>query len=185
MQLYTLSELDHLQQNLPYLIEISNWVRNFLANSHPQLGRVGSVCPFIPRALQLDLIRMTVIRTSDMEPQSVEEIIKRHRNIFLEQESNDENAVFKALLLIFPDLVTDHDFNLINGLHKTLRPFFIESGLMLGAFHPSAHKPGLHNPNFHPFLSPVPVLAIRFMVPSDPPLFLSSANKAYPNDGTA
>lgn len=69
-------------------------------------------------------------------------------------------------------MVTEHDFKLMNGLHKTLKPFFVESELMIGGFHPVANKPGLHNPNFRPFLSPVPLLAIRFMVSSDPPLFL-------------
>ncbi|EKQ66584.1 hypothetical protein OsccyDRAFT_5071 [Leptolyngbyaceae cyanobacterium JSC-12] len=176
MQLYTLLELDQLindqlQQDFACLLKVSHWVRNFLANSHPQLGRRGSVCPFIPRALQLDLIRMTVIRARELEPQHIEVIVKRYRDIFLKLEPNDENAVSKALLLIFPDIITERDFRLLNGLHKALKPYFIESGLMLGVFHPVANKPGLHNPNFYPFLSPVPLLAIRFMVPPDLYLF--------------
>jgi hypothetical protein len=167
MQLYTLTELDQLQQELSCLLEASNWVKDFLANPHSQVGRVGSVCPFIPRAIQLDLVRMTVIRTHDVEPQRIEAIVKRHRDVFLELEPKDGNALFKTLLLVFPNLVTEPDFQLINGLHKTLKSFFMESGLMLGVFHPVANKPGLHNPNFRPFLSPVPLLAIRFIVPPD------------------
>ena len=51
MKLYTPTEIEKIQQDLPYLIEITAWVNAFLARDHPDLGRSGAVCPYIPHAL--------------------------------------------------------------------------------------------------------------------------------------
>jgi hypothetical protein len=47
---------------------------------------------------------------------------------------------------------------------------------MLGEFHMRNHSQGIHNHNFRPLRSPIPILAIRFMVEPDLP-FLN-----HPND---
>jgi hypothetical protein len=40
-------------------------------------------------------------------------------------------------------------------------------GLLVGEFHAANANPGLHNPDFRPLRSPVPMLAIRHLVESD------------------
>ena len=46
----------------------------------------------------------------------------------------------------------------------------VRKGLMIGEFHDGPPpKPGLWNPDFRPLRSPVPLLAIRHMVPTDFP----------------
>ena len=32
------------------------WLKGVIAKPHPQLGRSGSVCPFVPRAMQLSVL---------------------------------------------------------------------------------------------------------------------------------
>jgi hypothetical protein len=170
MQLYTPIDIDQIQQDLPYLIEIREWVKNFLAQPSSDLGRTGPVCPFIPHALKLNSIQLALIRAKNLEPQQVEEIVLRYRDIFLELEPRDrEGGINKAILLIFPDIHLDETPKLIDGVQQKLKPFFVEQGLMLGEFHNRTETPGLHNPNFRPLRSPIPLLAIRFMVESDLP----------------
>ena len=169
MQLYTSVELDQIQQDLPYLIETLDWVSNFLAKPHPNLGRSGLVCPFVPRSLQLNNIHFKVIRAKNLEQQQLEEIVSSYRDIFLELEPTEGEATLnKAILLIFPDVQED-DFKLIERVQQKLKPLFVESGLMIGEFHKHNESPGLHNPNFRPLRSPIPMLAIRFMVEADLP----------------
>ncbi|MDR9895146.1 hypothetical protein G7B40_011290 [Aetokthonos hydrillicola Thurmond2011] len=170
MQLYTPIDIDHIQQDLPFLIEIKEWVKNFLAKPSPDLGRSGSVCPFIPHALNSNSIHLAVIRARNLEAQQVEEIVLRYRETFLELEPRDkEGAINKAILLIFPDIQLDDTSRLIDGVQQKLKAFFVEQGLMLGEFHNRTETPGLHNPEFRPLRSPIPLLAIRFMVESDLP----------------
>jgi len=180
MQLYTPIELNQAQQDLPYLTETMEWVINFLAKPHPDLGRAGPVCPFLPRALQMNTIRLTVIRAKNLEQQQVEEIVRCYRDIFLELEPREgQTAFYKAIMLIFPDVHIEEAFKLIDGVQQKLKPFFVEAGLMLGEFHKRNESPGLHNPNFRPLRSPIPMLGIRYMVESDLPFLQQVSDEPH------
>jgi hypothetical protein len=176
MELYTPSEIEQLQQDLPYLIETTQWLKTFLARPHPDLGRPGPVCPFAPKAIKLDYIRLRVIRSHNLVQQQVLNIVLPYLNTFLELEPREqEDSLNKAILLLFPDISHEDAPRLIDSVQKQLKPLFVESGLMLGEFHKRNQTPGLHNPNFRPLRSPIPMLAIRFMVESDLP-FIQSAD---------
>ncbi|MEH2324066.1 MAG: DUF6875 domain-containing protein [Nostoc sp.] len=179
MQLYTTLEIEQLQQNqdLPYLIEIMNWVKNFLGRPHPNLGRPGVVCPFVPHSLKSNSIRLAVIHTKDLYPEQLEEIVGSYRDIFLDMEVKEQElAINRAFLLIFPDIHIEDASKLVDSVQQKLKPFFVESGLMIGEFHKRNETPGLHNPNFRPLRSPIPLLAIRFMVEADLPFLESPAD---------
>ncbi|MEO0867043.1 MAG: DUF6875 domain-containing protein, partial [Cyanobacteria bacterium J06642_11] len=62
-------------------------------------------------------------------------------------------------------------------IQRRLKPFFVEKRLMLGEFYPGNQSPGLHNPDFRPLQSPVPMLVIRSMTEPDLP-FLSRTSDA-------
>ncbi|MFW9261839.1 DUF6875 domain-containing protein [Nostoc sp. CALU 546] len=179
MQLYTTREIEQLQEHedLPYLIEIMDWVKNFLGRPHPNLGRTGAVCPFVPLSLKSNTIRLAVIRTKDLYSEQLEDVVGRYRDIFLEMDLKEQElAINKAFLLIFPDVHIEDATKLIDSVQQKLKPLFVESGLMIGEFHKRNDSPGLHNPNFRPLRSPIPLLAIRFMVEADLPFLLSPAD---------
>jgi hypothetical protein len=170
MQLYTVTEIEQTQQDLPYLLEVMEWVKSFLAKHHRNLGRPGPVCPFVPHALKSNSIQMAVIRGNSLDFQQLEEIVKCYRDIFLKIDTEGQELdIHRAFLLIFPDVHINENFQLIDSIQQKLKPLFVESGLMLGEFHKHNQSSGLHNPNFRPLRSPIPLLAIRFMVESDLP----------------
>jgi uncharacterized protein DUF6875 len=79
-------------------------------------------------------------------------------------------GLLNAALIAFPDVV---DYTLIDALQQELKPDFVREGLMVGQFYPGCREPGLWNRNFRPLESPVPLIAVRYMVSNDFP-FLSS-----------
>lgn len=175
MLLYTPSEIDQIQQDLPYVLHIMQWVQSFLAKPHPDLGRAGPVCPFVPHSIKSNSIQMGVIHAKNLEQQQVEEIVLRYRNNFLAIEpQHRETAINKTILLIFPELDAEETAKLVDGVQQKLKLFFVEAGLMLGEFHKRNETPGLHNSNFRPLRSPIPLLAIRFMVESDLPFLINA-----------
>jgi hypothetical protein len=179
MQLYTTREIEQLQQHedLPYLIETMEWAKNFLGRPHPNLGRPGAVCPFVPVALKSNSIRLAVIHTKDLYPTQLQELVGRYRDIFLKMEVKEQELpINRAFLLIFPDIHIEDTSKLIDSVQQKLKPLFVESGLMIGEFHKRNESPGLHNPNFRPLRSPIPLLAIRFMVEADLPFLVSAAD---------
>jgi len=179
MQLYTPLEIEQLQQHqdLPYLIEIMEWVKNFLARPHPTLGRPGVVCPFVPHSLKSNSIRLAVIRTKDLYLYQVEEVVRSYQDIFFNMKLKEQElAINKAFLLIFPDVHIEDACRVIDSIQQKLKPLFVESGLMIGEFHKRNESSGLHNPNFRPLRSPIPLLAIRFMVEADLPFLESPAD---------
>lgn len=179
-QLYTPDDIEQLQKDIPYLVETWSWLRNFLAQVHPDLGRNGTVCPYMPKALSLNSIKLKVIHSQNLDHQELSQIVLTYLNTFLELESTaTEDAIYKSIILIFPDITHEDAPSTIDVVQKQLKPLFVASGLMLGEFHNYNQTPGLHNTDFRPLHSPIPMLAIRFMVESDLPFLQNAEDPLY------
>jgi hypothetical protein len=168
-RLLTPSEVDGASEAGPAQ-EILKWVRDFLAQPHGDLGREGPVCPFVPRALKLGTLWIGIVEADPDKPEDMEAIVDHYRKVFLDLEPKQgSDAVFKTIILIFPRVSSEQAPVLIDGVQKKLKPGFVDDGLMLGQFHEKNDEPGLHNKKFRPLRSPIPLLAIRFMVKQDLP----------------
>jgi Cys-tRNA(Pro) deacylase len=145
------------------------WAEEYLCKPHPELGREGPVCPFVQAAMRKGLFLLAVCRGRDFDQPEVRERIMRYRDRFLAlppQEGSE--AAFKTVLILFPDLTEEDVPRLIDATQQALKPIYVEKGLMIGEFHAGPpRKAGLWNPDFRPLRSPVPMLVIRHMVPTD------------------
>jgi hypothetical protein len=145
------------------------YFREFLAKGHPDLGRKGPTCPFVPLALKRNSMYMATVRTTgDTTPQQVERVAKTFvtRYNTLEPRSG-KLEVYKAVLLIFPNVPIQHAKQCIDDVQAKLKKEFVTKGLMIGEFHLRNNASGLRNPNFYPLRTATPCLAIRRIVPSD------------------
>jgi hypothetical protein len=148
--------------------EVVEWARTYLCRPHPALGRDGPVCPYTEPSLERALFWLTFYSGSDPALGDVAASVTRYREWFLELEPADgADAQYKAILILFPDLVPARAPDVIDSLQAALKPEFVADGLMIGQFHPRCEKPALWNPDFRPLQSPVPLLAIRHMVRTD------------------
>ncbi|MFD7337887.1 DUF6875 domain-containing protein [Streptomyces violascens] len=179
--LYQSDDLARLNRDLPVISRIAAWCEEFLCRPHHDLGRTGSVCPFMPRALAMNRISFTVVRTRDRAATDIDATIAAYRGIFLETEpTSGPGALDKAILVILPDVSDEDAPVVVDETHRRLKAGFVDSGLMIGKFHPRSEQGGLHNPGFRPLRSPVPLLAIRHMVDSDLP-FLNRTDDPVPD----
>ena len=153
---------------------ILHWVREFLAQPHPDVGRAGPVCPFSPAALAMDTIWLSEIEDPAPDRARIVDLILQYRDRFLEIEPREgPMSLNKTILVVFPHLGPDAA-TMIDDVQAELKSSFVEHGLMLGEFHSENESPGLRNPDFRPLRSPVPMLAIRHMVESDLPFLRRS-----------
>ncbi len=152
----------------PAQMKTLSWIRNFVAKPHPELGRQGPVCPFLPRALRDDSIAFRTIAVSDPSEAKLDATIKQYAELFLQMEPTQGNArLNKTIVLIFSGLPDAAAGNIVESAHQRLKPHFVELGLMLGEFHKDHKGEGVHNDRFRPLQSPLPLLVIRYMVASD------------------
>jgi len=156
------------------------YVREFLAKPHPDVGRRGPVCPFVPLSLKKNTLYLSVVRTpgGKVDRASMETMIKGFAESFNKLEpTTGKLRPYKAVILIFPDIAVEDAPDLIDGVQYACKGDFVSRGLMLGEFHLANNACGLRNPNFYPLRTPFPSLAIRHMVPTD---FVFMKLDAYP-----
>jgi len=154
------------------LVEIVDWVKNFLGKPHPEVGRKGPVCPFVPVSVELDSIWMTMVEGATPSFESISEIITSYSDVFLNTEpKSGPEAINKAIMVVFPNL-GEEGAAIVDEVQFKLKRLFVEKGLMLGEFHAFNEGEGLRNPEFRPLRSPIPMLVIRQMVDSDLPFLL-------------
>jgi hypothetical protein len=179
--LYHGDDIARMAADLPVIERVERWCREFLMRPHLDLGRSGSVCPYMPRAMGLNRIAFVVVRTRGRTDSEVDAVIARFREVFLEMEPvTGPESLEKAILVILPDVSEEDAPAVVDETHRRLKADFVASGLMIGKFHPMSDQGGLHNPGFRPLRSPIPLLAIRYMVGSDLP-FLNRVDDPVPD----
>lgn len=177
MHWMTLGELKASSVQSPSLLKTAQWIEDFAAKPNVNLGRAGVVCPFIPRSLKLETLQIVEISALEMSQSELESLIRDCRDTFLQQfPQRGKLSLYKALIFVFSDISEDQ-CDYIDQIQQKLKPFFVEKRLMLGEFYPGNQSQGLHNPDFRPLQSPVPMLVIRSMTEPDLP-FLSRETDA-------
>ena len=114
-----------------------HWIRDFLGRPHPELGRHGSVCPFVPGALKIDSIYLAEMEETNPTFEHISAIITEYRNVFPETEpKSGPDAINKVFLVVFP--ASDKEWRRRRRCRKvqaSLKRYFVDMGLMLGEFH--------------------------------------------------
>jgi len=172
LKLYTPKEIEEGSVESSEELEIlktiyDDYIVGFLSRAHPDLGRKGPVCPFVPRSLKQNTIYLGIISTHGrkVSEREIEDILFRTKNRFLSLEPTD--SLYKAAMIIFPDLSYEETLVYIDGIQRKIKPAFVREGLMIGEFHKNNNSPGLHNSSFFPLRTELPALAMRSLVPGD------------------
>jgi Domain of unknown function (DUF6875) len=149
---------------------IAKWAESYLCNGHPELGREGPVCPFTRPSLSKGLFWLTVRNETDLlGPESVVRI-EEYLDWFLELEpKSGPESILKTILIVYPNIPEGLAASSLEPLQKLLKPKFVNRGIMVGQFYAGCQESGLWNDSFRALESPIPLLAIRNMVPSDFP----------------
>lgn len=149
--------------------QVLSWIANFVAKPNASLGRQGAVCPFLPRALKSDSLFFHELKLdTKLGDDQIDELIKTFADVFANTLPNvGKSRLNKAIVLVFPNLTDELAVKLIEETQHRLKPFFVGRGLMLGEFHENHQGEGIRNDKFRPLQSPVPLLVIRHLLPSD------------------
>lgn len=146
----------------------ARWVRRFLMCPNAALGRNGEVCPYTRPSVQSGLFHIAVGHVA-AGLEAYDEVTEVMRGACDFWESLPpivgNQALLKTVLVVFPGLCDATD--VLDRVQRQLSREITQRGLMIGEFYPGCEIVGLHNPDFFPMRSPIPLLALRRMVLGD------------------
>jgi hypothetical protein len=167
---------DLAKSDLNALHSIASWINSFVVRPHKDLGRDGTVCPFVPGALERKTLWLAPERVGDRSVLDVVQLMNGYKKLLLDVQPMDGNGTqYKSIVVVFTDLSPARAKVLFADVLQHLAvPSYVDDGLVLGGFYEGNEGSAIYNHNLRPFTSPVPFLLVRHAVISDWKFYLDN-----------
>lgn len=162
--------------DLEALQAVAGWIKTFVVQPHKDLGRAGTVCPFVPWSLERKVLWLAPEQTADRGEPDVVELVSGYKRLFLEtRPTGGDDAGYKVIVVVFTDLAADRAQGVFDSVvqHLAVRSY-ADDGILFGPYYEGNEGTAIYNPGFRPFQSPVPFLFVRQGVISDWKFFLDN-----------
>jgi hypothetical protein len=144
---------------------VDEWLRTVIGEHHPLLER--RICPFVPPALERGTLSYAAVRGC-RSPADVVAAMEELGERFLDLPPlAGPDAQLKTLVAVFVDIDAEGAEPLVIAAHPELKDRWTERGLMVGEVAPGYVLPSTRRPELNVGEAPAPVLALRYMLPSD------------------
>ena len=181
--LFLLQDLDDVSRtgqladgDLEALHAVAGWITTFVVKPHKDLGRAGTVCPYVPGSLERKVLWLAPEQIAGPDAPDVVELVSGYRRLFLETPpTGGDDADYKVIVVVFTDLPADRAQGVFDGVLQHLAvPSYVDDGILFGPYYEGNEGAAVYNSKFRPFQSPVPFLFVRAGVISDWKFFLNS-----------
>ena len=164
------------ESDLAALHAVADWIKTFVVQPHKDLGRAGTVCPFVPGSLERKTLWLAPEQIADRDVPDVVELIGGYQRLFLDGQPTDgDDASYKVIVVVFTDLSADRAQGVFGDVLQRLAvPSYVDDGIVFGPFYEGHEGTAIYNSSFRPFQSPVPFLFVRHGVISDWKFFLDN-----------
>jgi hypothetical protein len=164
------------ESELAALQAVADWIKTFVAAPHKDLGRAGPVCPFVPGSLERKTLWLASEQIGDQSAPAVVELMNGYiRRLLDAQPTDGDDAKYKTIVVVFPDLPADHAQAVFDDVLQQLAvPSYAQDGILFGPFYEGNEGTAIYNSSFRPFMAPVPFLFVRLGVISDWKFFLDN-----------
>jgi hypothetical protein len=167
---------DLADSDLGALRTVADWIKSFVVKPHKDLGRAGTVCPFVPGSLERKVLWLAPEQIADRgEPDAIG-LASGYKGLFLEtQPTGGDDADYKVIVIVFTDLPADRAQGVFDNVLQHLAvPAYADDGILFGPYYEGNEGTAIYNSMFRPFQSPVPFLFVRPTVVSDWKFFLDN-----------
>src|SRR5215831_14810801 len=76
------------ESDLEALQAVADWIKTFVVKPHKDLGRAGTVCPFVPGSLERKVLWLTPEQITGRDEPDVAELLSGYKRLFLETQPN-------------------------------------------------------------------------------------------------
>jgi len=160
--------------DLEALRAVAEWITTFVVNPHKDLGRAGTVCPFVPGSLERKTLWLALEQVADRDMPEVVELMSGYKRLLLDTRPTDgDDVVYNVIVVVFSDLPADRAQGVFDDVLQQLAvPSYVEDGILFGPYYEGNEGTASYNSSFRPFQSPVPFLFVRHGVAGDWKFFL-------------
>jgi hypothetical protein len=164
------------ESDLGALQAVADWIKTFVARPHKDLGRAGTVCPFVPGSLERKVLWLAPEQIAGRGEPDVVELVSGYKRLFLQtQPTGGDDADYKVIVVVFTDLPADRAQGVFDDVLQHLAaPSYAGDGILFGPYYEGNEGTAVYNSRFRPFQSPVPFLFVRQGVISDWKFFLDN-----------
>jgi hypothetical protein len=164
------------QSDLAVLAAVADWIKTFVVKPHKDLGRAGTVCPFVPGSLERKTLWLAPEQIADRDVPEVVELMSGYKRLLLDTRPTEgDDVIYNVIVVVFTDLSADRAQGVFDDVLQHLAvPSYAEDGILYGPYYEGHEGTAVYNSSFRPFQSPVPFLFVRHGVISDWKFFLDN-----------
>lgn len=162
------------ESDLEALNAVADWIKTFVVKPHEDLGRAGTVCPFVPESLERRTLWLAPEQIADRDVAEVVELMSDYKRLLLDTPPTEgDDVIYNVIVVVFTDLPADRAQSVFDDVLEQLAvPSYAEDGILFGPYYEGNKQTAIYNSSFRPFQSPVPFLFVRHGVTSDWKFFL-------------
>jgi hypothetical protein len=162
------------ERELEALHAVADWIKSFVVKPHEDLGRPGTVCPFVPGSLERKTLWLAPEQIADREVPDVVELMSGYKRLLLDTRPTEgDDVIYNVIVVVFTDLSADRAQGVFDDVLKHLAvPSYVEDGVLFGPYYEGNEGTAIYSSSFRPFQSPVPFLFVRHGVTIDWKFFL-------------
>jgi hypothetical protein len=165
------SELE--ASDLDALHAVADWIETYVVKPHPDIGRAGTVCPFVPGSLERKTLWLAPEQIDDRDMSEVVELMSGYKRLLLDRPAEGDDVIYNVIVVVFSDLPADRAQGVFDDVLQHLAvPSYVEDGILFGPYYEGNEATAIYNSSFRPFQSPVPFMFVRHGVVSDWKFFL-------------
>ncbi|NJQ08642.1 DUF6875 domain-containing protein [Streptomyces lonarensis] len=142
---------------------LTDWLAEYVAEPHPELGRPGAVCPFVRPAQRAHCLELVRVRwPADGDVAQLVRLTQRLMDRFEARLPQSPNPALASVICVF-DGMRPESYHLVDEAHARIKGAAVARGMMLGQLHPDCPAAAARNPAFPVNRAPVPMMAVRRM----------------------
>jgi hypothetical protein len=143
-------------------------------------AKAAHICPFVRDSLDADLFSFEESPAGREDGPAIEQRLRDMVQEFINAPPSFDPSTagcgaspptnLKTFFLVLPNLRLQGargPDQLMDGLHETLKPIYVNQGLMLGQFYPTCDQGGIYNEEWLALTAPWPAFAARYMAKHD------------------
>jgi hypothetical protein len=96
------------ESDLKALRAVADWIKTFVVKPHKDLGRAGTVCPFVPVSLERKALWLAPEQVADRDVPEVVELMSGYRRLLLDTRPIEgDDVIYNVIVVVFTDLSAD------------------------------------------------------------------------------